>query len=267
MAASGQHTSDTDVMCNENLSADQQATKLSDHNMLSSQLLRPAETLPKIESGSAPFVLAQEPKPNFVVRLCSYLKTYVPCLGPHSQALDDDILNPGHTIVKRPEPGRRNTAAKKKLANQQGIASPPKTFDRGAFDASTDAHDVMPAASVAPDVYSTAGGPPYNPAPLSFRQNPLQPDESELNTSHNMHNHMVPFHRYDAGAGRVEGITQNAMGVHTWHNSTALASPPGLGWQSYPNLARHHSHVPAPDNLPFPPPVGLGQHTWRQADF
>ena len=74
------------------------------------QLLTPTKSLLEIEravTSSGSYVLAQEPKPSAVARVCSYMKTFLPCLGPHSQVLDDDILNPQHTVVKRAEPGRR----------------------------------------------------------------------------------------------------------------------------------------------------------------
>jgi hypothetical protein len=76
-------------------------------------LLTPAKSLPEIERDKAPYVLAKEPTPNFVKRSWSYLKTFMPCFGTHSQALDDDILNPHHTIVKRVTPGRKSTTTPK----------------------------------------------------------------------------------------------------------------------------------------------------------
>ena len=101
-------------------------------NIYNSQLLSPARSLPKIEPQSAPFVLATEPKPNAAARLWSYLKTFCPCLGPHSQALDDDILNPGHTIVKRAEPGRRSKTAKKGTSKEKEPGpGPPAKYHAG----------------------------------------------------------------------------------------------------------------------------------------
>ncbi|MGB1601297.1 MAG: hypothetical protein ACPIOQ_51655, partial [Promethearchaeia archaeon] len=70
-------------------------------------MLTPTKSLLEIEravTSSGSYVLAQEPKPSAVARVCSYMKTFLPCLGPHSQVLDDDILNPQHTVVKRAEP-------------------------------------------------------------------------------------------------------------------------------------------------------------------
>jgi len=49
------------------------------------QLLSPAASLPKIERQSAPYVCAREPRPNVGTRMCSYIKTFLPCLGTHSQ--------------------------------------------------------------------------------------------------------------------------------------------------------------------------------------
>jgi len=49
------------------------------------QLLSPAASLPKIERQSAPYVCAREPRPNARTRMCSYIKTLLPCLGTHSQ--------------------------------------------------------------------------------------------------------------------------------------------------------------------------------------
>lgn len=177
--ACGVQNGKIDMHGNENFCpGEQHAASACDTNFQDSQFSVPTATLPKIERVSAPVVLAHEPTPNFAARMCSYLKTFVPCLGPHSQALDDDILNPGHTIVKRPEPGRRSNPSKK-LANK--IATPTaKTFEKGVFDASTDAVDVMPISAMPPDVYST-GGPPFNSAPLSFRTDVPMQSQSRLN--------------------------------------------------------------------------------------
>ena len=95
-------------------------------NIYHSQLLSPARSLPKLEP--APYVFATEPRPSAGARLCSYLKTFMPCLGTHSQALDDDILNPGHTIVKRAEPGTRSKTPKKSAFKEKGPG--PESFGK-----------------------------------------------------------------------------------------------------------------------------------------
>mmetsp|Transcript_34456 Transcript_34456/g.108058 ORF Transcript_34456/g.108058 Transcript_34456/m.108058 type:complete len:332 (-) Transcript_34456:76-1071(-) len=64
------------------------------------------------------FVRSREPRPNVFRRWVSNIKLYFTCCGPHSQALDDDILNPGHAVVKRAAPGNQNVQNAGELAKQ-----------------------------------------------------------------------------------------------------------------------------------------------------
>lgn len=129
-AANGQH--------DNNLSPGERMATMTHNNINAKQLLSPTASLPRIDTDTDTYVLDKEPTPNFGTRMCSYFKTFLPCLGPHSQVLDDDILNPSHTIVKRAEPGRQS--AKKKQDKEKGpsAASPAKAFDHGVFDATTE---------------------------------------------------------------------------------------------------------------------------------
>ena len=117
-------------------------------NIYHSQLLSPARSLPKIEP--APYVFATEPRPSAGARLCSYLKTFMPCLGPHSQALDDDILNPGHTIVKRAEPGKRSKTPQKSACKEKGPG--PESFGKH-HDGVSDEQEVLGRDHVRFDVH------------------------------------------------------------------------------------------------------------------
>lgn len=74
-----------------------------------------------IPSGSSAIVKDRAPPPSAMSKCWSSLRALCPCAGPHSQVLDDDILNPGHTVAKRrPAPG---TMKPKPAANKP--AAPP----------------------------------------------------------------------------------------------------------------------------------------------
>ena len=146
-AANGQHNAESDLHDN-NLSPGERMASMTYNNIHANQLLSPAASLPRKDADADTYVLDKEPTPNFGVRMCSYFKTFLPCLGPHSQVLDDDILNPSHTIVKRAEPGRQSVKKKQDKDKGPSAASPAKAFDRGVFDATTEGYDEARSAGL-----------------------------------------------------------------------------------------------------------------------
>ena len=107
-AVNGEHQGVSDLNNSDGFSPSEKAARFTLPTIHNNQLFCPASPLPQIER--APYVLSKEPTPNFAARMCSYFKTFLPCLVTHSQLLDDDVLNPGHTVVKRAEPGRKPSA-------------------------------------------------------------------------------------------------------------------------------------------------------------